>query len=299
MAYLVKQEASKKWWITTKYLCVPCGYIYDEALGDPDGGLPPGTKFADIPDGRVCPVCGVSKASFEPYYDADSTTEQTLPIDTTPSGYTSKVVNCVMLTPDVVELSLALDAHVNVLAGHHAALVLKDFDGEFTRMYSVVSYQNNIITFRIKIKETGRGGRVLKQLKVWTSIKIKTIWWNFLLKNTSNPKVFIATGTGIAPLYNMIMSNTFSQNTMLFWWVRAKEDVFYADKLTTLPNTTSLFFLSQQEDATPYQYGRVHTDNYNFPLETEFYLCGNKAMVLEQMASLKARGYKNVYVEIF
>ena len=71
-----------------------------------------------------------------------------------------------MLTPDVIELSLALDTPVNVLAGHHAALVLKDFDGEFTRMYSVVSYQNNIITFRIKIKETGRGGRVLKQLKV-------------------------------------------------------------------------------------------------------------------------------------
>ena len=54
---------------TTKYICVPCGYIYDEAVGDPDGGLEPGTKFEEIPDSRVCPVCGVTKLSFEPYYE--------------------------------------------------------------------------------------------------------------------------------------------------------------------------------------------------------------------------------------
>lgn len=44
-----------------KYICRVCGFIYDEAEGDPDGGLAPGTRFADIPDDWICPLCGVSK----------------------------------------------------------------------------------------------------------------------------------------------------------------------------------------------------------------------------------------------
>ena len=38
-----------------KYECEPCGYIYDPAVGDPDGGIAPGTAFEDIPDDWVCP----------------------------------------------------------------------------------------------------------------------------------------------------------------------------------------------------------------------------------------------------
>ncbi|MFS2114084.1 FAD-dependent oxidoreductase [Herbaspirillum frisingense] len=50
-----------------QYLCRACGLIYDEQEGDPDSGLPPGTRFEDIPDDWVCPLCGVVKADFEPY----------------------------------------------------------------------------------------------------------------------------------------------------------------------------------------------------------------------------------------
>ena len=45
-----------------KYECEPCGYIYDPAVGDPDGGIAPGTAFEDIPDDWVCPICGLGKA---------------------------------------------------------------------------------------------------------------------------------------------------------------------------------------------------------------------------------------------
>lgn len=48
-----------------KYECSVCGYVYDPTLGDPDGGIAPGTKFEDIPDDWVCPTCGVSKSEFE------------------------------------------------------------------------------------------------------------------------------------------------------------------------------------------------------------------------------------------
>jgi flavin reductase (DIM6/NTAB) family NADH-FMN oxidoreductase RutF/rubredoxin len=49
-----------------KWVCTVCGYVYDPAVGDPDGGIAPGTAFEDIPDDWLCPVCGASKDKFEP-----------------------------------------------------------------------------------------------------------------------------------------------------------------------------------------------------------------------------------------
>lgn len=50
-----------------KYICTTCGTIYDEAEGDADGGIPPGTRYEDLPDDWICPVCGTAKSGFEPY----------------------------------------------------------------------------------------------------------------------------------------------------------------------------------------------------------------------------------------
>jgi rubredoxin len=48
-----------------KYMCLICGYIYDEALGAPDEGIPPGTKWEDVPPNWTCPECGARKDDFE------------------------------------------------------------------------------------------------------------------------------------------------------------------------------------------------------------------------------------------
>ena len=47
-----------------KYVCNICGYVYDEAEGDPDSGIAPGTKWDDVPEDWVCPMCGVGKDDF-------------------------------------------------------------------------------------------------------------------------------------------------------------------------------------------------------------------------------------------
>ena len=49
-----------------KYQCGICGYVYDPAVGDPDGGIAPGTAFEDIPADWVCPVCQAPKSEFSP-----------------------------------------------------------------------------------------------------------------------------------------------------------------------------------------------------------------------------------------
>lgn len=47
-----------------KYVCNLCGYEYDEERGAPEEGITPGTKWEDIPEDWVCPLCGASKEEF-------------------------------------------------------------------------------------------------------------------------------------------------------------------------------------------------------------------------------------------
>ena len=48
-----------------RYMCVVCGWIYDEAEGAPDHGIAPGTRWEDVPEDFVCPDCAATKADFE------------------------------------------------------------------------------------------------------------------------------------------------------------------------------------------------------------------------------------------
>jgi rubredoxin len=67
-------------WVPTRYICSMCNYIYDEKRGEPHRGIKPGTKFTDLPDDYVCPVCAldpkirvqfgkVLKQGFQPLYE--------------------------------------------------------------------------------------------------------------------------------------------------------------------------------------------------------------------------------------
>jgi rubredoxin len=52
-----------------KWICVICGFIYDEAKGLPEHGIAPGTAFESFPADWVCPECGSPKESFEPHVE--------------------------------------------------------------------------------------------------------------------------------------------------------------------------------------------------------------------------------------
>ena len=57
----MKERTCKK---MKKYVCDVCGWVYDEALGAPEHGIAPGTKFEDLPADFECPLCGVDKDNF-------------------------------------------------------------------------------------------------------------------------------------------------------------------------------------------------------------------------------------------
>ena len=56
---IVPEEALKRW------ICLGCGFSYDEALGLPEHGIAPGTRWQKIPDDWCCPDCGTPKGRFE------------------------------------------------------------------------------------------------------------------------------------------------------------------------------------------------------------------------------------------
>lgn len=47
------------------YMCLICGFIYDEEAGLPDEGIEPGTRWDDVPVNWICPECDARKDDFE------------------------------------------------------------------------------------------------------------------------------------------------------------------------------------------------------------------------------------------
>jgi rubredoxin/ferredoxin-NADP reductase/DMSO/TMAO reductase YedYZ heme-binding membrane subunit len=284
-------------WKTTKYKCIPCWFIYDETMWDPDSGISPWTKFEDIPDTWMCPVCWVTKADFEPFYEWENTIF---------GGYIWEIVWYNMLTEDVLELELKLDQKVEVIPWQYASVILNDFDSDFTRSFSIVANEWNNLKFAIKLKIDWRWWRKLKTLKIWDKLKIKWIYGNFVVKQTTNPKVFIASGTWLAPMINMLKAcsrmttkelGDFLCNK-LYFWVRWKSDVFYEEILKSFPNLEVNIFLSKEE-VEWYNFGRMDVSKYDFDKNTEFYICWNPWLVADTYKSLEEKWYKNIYSEKF
>ncbi|MBI2969559.1 MAG: rubredoxin [Gammaproteobacteria bacterium] len=48
-----------------RYICLICGFVYDEEKGWPQDGIPPGTRWEDVPLNWTCPDCGARKEDFE------------------------------------------------------------------------------------------------------------------------------------------------------------------------------------------------------------------------------------------
>lgn len=69
-----------------RWVCDACGYIYNEAEGDLDSGLQPGTRYEDIPDDWQCPLCGLSKGDLRLLPDAPSAPARQRPRPAGPAG---------------------------------------------------------------------------------------------------------------------------------------------------------------------------------------------------------------------
>ncbi len=274
----------QKW---QKYYCVPCGYIYDPLLWDKDCGISPGTEFIDIPDTWRCPVCGVTKSDFIPY-DSDEVI----------SLYSGIIKEKNFLNPTTLEVIIQTEDELNSTPWQFMSFAWEDTEWSFIRQYSIVEQKGKFFTFTIKLTESGRGAKLLQEIPLGTKILFKWIFGTFILKDTKNPKIFISTGTGLAPIYNMVRSFSSDIQTKLYFSVATKNDLFYEEKLKALRNV-ELHICTTREEVAWCEFGRVDIDMIEADSDTEWYLCGKPRMVSEAKEKLTKRWFTQIYSEEF
>ncbi len=277
-----------KYPIGQQWFCVPCGYIYDPVYWDEDSGILPGVEFSDIPDNWRCPVCGVTKADFVPY---EAWMNQ-VPL------YTASVTHKTFLNPTTIELIIETNDDLQSQVWQFVSFVWGDEEWEFTRQYSIVRQEGRRFTFLIKLTDTGRGSYILRNIVSGADVRIKWVFGTFRLQDTNNPKIFIATGTGLAPIYNMICSLPLDKRGTLYFCTASATDLFYIDELRLI-EWLDLHIHTTREEIPGCIFGRVDIDLIPATPETEWYFCGNPRMVMEAVGKLTAKGYTRIYKEEF
>jgi predicted ferric reductase/rubredoxin len=269
-----------------KWICPPCGHIYDPTLWDADSGILPGTEFTDIPKDWRCPVCGVSKADFIPFDGKHTETIQ------------AKVETVEYLNTSTMELTISTSVLLPSQPWQYLTFLWKDDEWEFSRSYSIARAHENTFTFLIKVGKSSRWTVALQKLK---NGDLTSIWWvfgHFVLQDSRAPKIFIATGTGLAPIYHMILSTPEWVQKALYFSVAVANDLFYVDKLKSIPDL-ELHIHTTKESVDWCEFGRVNVDLIAASGDTEWYLCGNPNMVTEAREKLANRWFTRIYSEEF
>lgn len=284
----VKKDTKRIYPKWQKWLCVPCGYIYDPVIWDEADGIPAGTEFSDIADDWRCPDCGVTKADFVPVdYDAPA-----------PIGHEARIVEKTLLNPVTMKIVVELIDELKSIPGQFSTFMWSDSEWEFSRSYSIAEHDGKRLTFLIKLTDLGRGARILRDIETDATIRIRGIFGDFILQDSQKPKVFIATGTGLAPIYYMIRALPEGMQKSLYFTVATCNELFYIDELKAI-DALDLHIHTTKEEIPDCNYGRVDVDSIAASPDTEWYLCGGPRMVEEATAKLRARGYEKVYSEEF
>ncbi len=122
-------------------------------------------------------------------------------------------------------------------------------------------------------------------------------------KESHRGKVFVATGTGVAPFYGMAvdyLSNGGTDDVTLYWGLRYEEDIFFKKEFETLvqqyPHFRFVLTLSQPTDR--WQGTKGHVQDHLFSQQnlsgSDYYLCGNKQMILDIREKLKITGVPDI-----
>ncbi|MCF7834855.1 rubredoxin [Candidatus Gracilibacteria bacterium] len=273
-----------------QWKCNPCAYVYNEQLGDPEGGIAPGTKRENIPNNWKCPICGVGKDQFTMIVRENKKIEY----------IKGKVINRKMLTKNILELSVELKENLEIKPGQWMGFVFEDKKGNFVRAYSIANHekQNDFTDciFVIKLLEDGRGSNKLKEMKIGDEIKVNGVFGHFVLNDNDNEKVFIATGSGLAPIINMIRNCNNKIKKTLILGAQYKNDIFYEEDIKKISNLNYKIFLSR-EDVEGYESGRINLDQFELNDNMEFYICGAPPVVKSILEILRNKGFTKIYYE--
>jgi CDP-4-dehydro-6-deoxyglucose reductase len=206
------------------------------------------------------------------------------------------IVSKTMVSDIVMEIRLqAVDMEFR--PGQFVTVRFKDDIGFFNRAYSIVELKDGVLTLCVTLLSGGRGSSFLANYDVGSQVEITEPKGDFCLQDTPNPKVFVGTGTGLAPLIAMMESCPDVKKT-LYFGQRKEKDLFYLERMAKIPNLDVYTCLDFADDDWPGLRGRVTEHFLNYPLtrDTEVYTCGSDPMMkgLQEILE-KKRHPKNMF----
>jgi NAD(P)H-flavin reductase len=179
-----------------------------------------------------------------------------------------------------------------------------------TRAYSIASQPNRsgVITLLFNLVSGGPGSGFLFHLKAGEKTQFKGPAGHFYLRDDPNRELlFVASGTGIAPIRSMLLANAERSDPMpatLFWGLRSQRDLYYQEELVDLarrtPTLTVITTLSRPEPGWSGESGRVLRlveERIASVKNLAVYLCGNSAMISDATSLLKKKGLCPIYRE--
>lgn len=207
------------------------------------------------------------------------------------------------LTKDVYLLTYGLDdpKELTFISGQYMVLFVPTPTGDhLRRLFSIASPVSAGPSFEllIKIVPGGAASLYFLTLKENDPVLFQGPAGRFVLREGSN-KVFLATGTGLAPIRSMLHTRlnvaTWQRGSTityhLLWGLATFEDVYFLEEFkklaATYPNFTFNICLSREQnldkipdaDRPHFQLGRI-TQNFTAHLNnTDYYLCGNRDVV--------------------
>jgi NAD(P)H-flavin reductase len=208
--------------------------------------------------------------------------------------------------------------------GQYVMLKVPSVTGPVSRLYSIASSNNDKASFEliIEIIPGGLASNYLFSLKEKTEIIFQGPAGIFVLKENERSKIFLVTGTGIAPIRAMLISKIKNQKYHLFWGLKNYQEVYLLDELKQYNNVTMKQFsfkicLSQEQNLNMipevnrkyFELGRVN-QGFEKLLNNEtikqlnncdYYLCGGRLIVesLKQFLVVKNISQENINFEKF
>lgn len=229
--------------------------------------------------------------------------------------FPSKLLKKTALTHDMWEFVLEKPVDFVFQAGQFVQFLIPDASAPqaVLRSYSIASAPTDeTLMFCIKMlpeEKNGKASKYLPTLNLGDTITFRGPEGRFVVAPESvRPKVFVATGSGIAPIRAMLYDEIFrfkNESLHLLFGVRSQHDVFWKEEFDDLCQQSKSFSysvtLSQPENGWSGARGRVTEHLTTLPADADWYLCGSLPMVKDVRAYLTQAGVpsKQIHFEIF
>lgn len=230
------------------------------------------------------------------------------------NAFTAEVSRIQDLTHDVraIELRLLEPASITFKAGQFVSFEVPTAGQSrpLTRPYSIASPpgQRDRILLVLNLVQGGPGSSYLFGLREGERTSFKGPVGAFYLRDDgTRDLLFVATGTGIAPLRSMILAQLErgdSRSVTLVWGLRSQRDLYWQEELTALaadhPSFSSVTMLSRPEPGWQGERGRVTAwvdARISSVSNLAVYLCGGSGMIKDVTAGLNAKGLCPIYRE--